>query len=50
MVQPKDRRQISALKDLRKKQYLDYIKSKSEDNYMKFYYKGHLIHFIVNIP
>jgi hypothetical protein len=38
MVQPKDRRQISALKDLRKKQYLDYIKSKSEDNYMKFYY------------
>lgn len=38
LVQPKDRRQISALKDLRKKQYLDYIKSKSEDNYMKFYY------------
>ena len=37
-VQPKDRAQISALKDIRKKQYLDYIKAKSEDNYMKFYY------------
>ena len=37
-VQPKDRRQISALKDIRKKQYLDYIKAKSEDNYMRFYY------------
>ena len=37
-VQPKDRSQISALKDIRKKQYLDYIKAKSEDNYMKFYY------------
>lgn len=37
--EPKDRRQISALKDIRKKQYLDYIKIKSEDNYMKFYYK-----------
>ena len=36
--QPKDRRQISAMKDVRKKQYLDYIKAKSEDNYMKFYY------------
>ena len=36
--QPKDRRQISAMKDIRKKQYLDYIKAKSEDNYMKFYY------------
>ena len=36
--QPKDRKQISALKDMRKKQYLDYIKAKSEDNYMKFYY------------
>jgi len=36
--QPKDRKQISALKDTRKKQYLDYIKAKSEDNYMKFYY------------
>ena len=37
-AQPKNRKQISALKDLRKKQYLDYIKAKSEDNYMKFYY------------
>ena len=37
-AQPKDRKQISALKDMRKKQYLDYIKAKSEDNYMKFYY------------
>ena len=37
-LQPKNRKQISALKDLRKKQYLDYIKAKSEDNYMKFYY------------
>ena len=37
-AQPKNRKQISALKDLRKKQYLDYIKTKSEDNYMKFYY------------
>ena len=37
-AQPKDRAQISALKDIRKKQYLDYIKVKSEDNYMKFYY------------
>lgn len=38
LSQPKDRRQISALKDVRKKQYLDYIKAKSEDNYMRFYY------------
>jgi len=37
-TQPKDRRQISALKSLKKKQYLDYIKAKSEDNYMKYYY------------
>ena len=37
-AQPKNRKQISALKDIRKKQYLDYIKAKSEDNYMKFYY------------
>ena len=37
-AQPKDRRQISALKEVRKKQYLDYIKAKSEDNYMRFYY------------
>ena len=37
-AQPKNRKQISALKDLRKKQYLDYIKAKSEDNYMKYYY------------
>ena len=37
-AQPKDRKQISALKDVRKKQYLDYIKAKSEDNYMRFYY------------
>ena len=37
-TQPKDRRQISAMKSLKKKQYLDYIKVKSEDNYMKYYY------------
>ena len=37
-TQPKDRRQISAMKSLKKKQYLDYIKAKSEDNYMKYYY------------
>lgn len=37
-AQPKNRKQISAMKELRKKQYLDYIKAKSEDNYMKFYY------------
>ncbi len=37
-AQPKNRKQISAFKDIRKKQYLDYIKAKSEDNYMKFYY------------
>ena len=37
-TQPKDRRQISAMKTLKKKQYLDYIKAKSEDNYMKYYY------------
>ena len=37
-VQPKERAQIIALKDIRKKQYLDYIKVKSEDNYMKYYY------------
>ena len=37
-TQPKDRRQISAMKSLKKKQYLDYIKAKSEDNYMRYYY------------
>ena len=37
-TQPKDRRQISAMKSIKKKQYLDYIKAKSEDNYMKYYY------------
>ena len=37
-TQPNDRRQISAMKSLKKKQYLDYIKAKSEDNYMKYYY------------
>ena len=37
-AQPKNRKQISNLKDMRKKQYLDYIKAKSEDNYMRFYY------------
>ena len=37
-TQPKDRRQISAMKNLKKKQYLDYIKAKSEDNYMRYYY------------
>jgi hypothetical protein len=37
-AQPKNRKQISAFKDIRKKQYLDYIKAKSEDNYMKYYY------------
>ena len=37
-TQPKDRRQISAMKTVKKKQYLDYIKAKSEDNYMKYYY------------
>ena len=37
-TQPKDRRQISAMKIVKKKQYLDYIKAKSEDNYMKYYY------------
>ena len=37
-TQPKDRRQISAMKSLKKKQYLDYIKATSEDNYMRYYY------------
>ena len=37
-AQPKNSKQIIALKDIRKKQYLDYIKTKSEDNYMRFYY------------
>ena len=37
-TQPKDRRQISAMKSIKKKQYLDYIKAKSEDNYMRYYY------------
>lgn len=37
-TQPKDRRQISSMKSIKKKQYLDYIKAKSEDNYMKYYY------------
>ena len=37
-TQPKDRRQISEMKGLKKKQYLDYIKAKSEDNYMRYYY------------
>ena len=37
-TQPKDRKQISAMKSLKKKQYLDYIKAKSEDNYMRYYY------------
>ena len=38
LTQPKDRKQIFALKNARKKQYLDYIKAKSEDYYMKYYY------------
>ena len=38
LTQPKDRIQISALKITRKKQYLDYIKARSEDNYMRYYY------------
>jgi hypothetical protein len=37
-TQPKDRRQITAMKSFKKKQYLDYIKAKSEDNYMRYYY------------
>ena len=37
-TQPKNRKQIWEMKDIKKKQYLDYIKVKSEDNYMKYYY------------
>ena len=37
-TQPKNRKQIFEMKEIKKKQYLDYIKAKSEDNYMKYYY------------
>ena len=35
---PRDRKQLSEAKDLRKKQYLNFIKMKSENYFMNYYY------------